>query len=168
MINNNTNSVRGSQPRADVAGKLASLQGAFNQFQSNPTSASNTFSPEVFQNLFRLVQNLINQLGQKSEKEPDSNQEENTGSMPNSNTSSNKEQNSGSMKESGKNANAEELIVTTQAIGEEDGGNVGTPSDDVLKGTRQADIISGLGGNDRILGRQGNDTLLGGEGNDRL
>ena len=41
---------------------------------------------------------------------------------------------------------------------------VGTPRDDVLRGTRGRDSICGLGGDDVIYGRGGNDVLLGGTG----
>jgi len=54
---------------------------------------------------------------------------------------------------------------------------VGTPGDDVLRGTSRKDVICGLGGddvlkgfgrNDLLIGGAGNDTLRGGKGNDIL
>lgn len=43
---------------------------------------------------------------------------------------------------------------------------VGTPEDDVLRGSSGRDVISGLGGDDIIIGRSGGDSLCGGAGND--
>ena len=43
---------------------------------------------------------------------------------------------------------------------------VGTPGDDVLRGTRHRDVICGRGGDDRLLGRGGGDVLRGGRGDD--
>jgi hypothetical protein len=45
---------------------------------------------------------------------------------------------------------------------------VGTPGDDVLRGTKKADVICGLGGNDTISGLGGNDTIDAGPGNDSV
>ncbi|WP_432511282.1 ExeM/NucH family extracellular endonuclease [Kineococcus sp. SYSU DK001] len=45
---------------------------------------------------------------------------------------------------------------------------VGTPGDDVLKGTNKADVIVGLGGNDVITGGNGDDVVCGGDGDDRV
>ena len=45
---------------------------------------------------------------------------------------------------------------------------VGTPGNDVIRGTAKRDIIAGLGGNDIILGGGGDDILCGGPGNDRI
>jgi hypothetical protein len=43
---------------------------------------------------------------------------------------------------------------------------VGTPGNDLLRGTGHRDVICGLGGNDHIVGRGGNDVLAGGAGDD--
>lgn len=45
---------------------------------------------------------------------------------------------------------------------------LGTPGDDVLRGTEGRDVISGGGGNDTIRGRAENDVICGGPGNDTL
>ena len=45
---------------------------------------------------------------------------------------------------------------------------VGTPHNDVLRGTAAADVIDGKGGNDAISGLAGNDRLSGGPGNDTI
>lgn len=45
---------------------------------------------------------------------------------------------------------------------------IGTPDDDLLRGTNGFDLISGLGGNDRIVALAGNDTISGDEGNDLI
>lgn len=45
---------------------------------------------------------------------------------------------------------------------------IGTPDDDLLRGTNGFDIISGLDGNDRIVALAGNDTISGDEGNDLI
>ena len=45
---------------------------------------------------------------------------------------------------------------------------VGTPGDDVLRGTNRADVIHGLGGNDVIIGRAGADIVCGGAGDDTI
>ncbi len=43
---------------------------------------------------------------------------------------------------------------------------VGSPGDDMLRGTKLPDVIVGLGGNDTITGASGNDTICSGPGND--
>jgi hypothetical protein len=45
---------------------------------------------------------------------------------------------------------------------------VGTPSDDVLRGTRHRDVICGRGGRDVIRGGRGNDLIDAGRGDDRV
>jgi arylsulfatase A-like enzyme len=45
---------------------------------------------------------------------------------------------------------------------------LGTPSDDVLKGGNGQDVLIGEGGNDRIIGGKENDHLMGMDGNDSL
>ena len=45
---------------------------------------------------------------------------------------------------------------------------LGTPEDDVLRGTSGDDIIAGFGGADTILGRGGDDILCGGTGGDEI
>lgn len=45
---------------------------------------------------------------------------------------------------------------------------IGTPDDDLLRGTTGYDIISGLDGNDRIVALAGNDTIFGDRGNDLI
>ena len=45
---------------------------------------------------------------------------------------------------------------------------VGTPRNDVLRGTGAADLLNGKGGNDTLMGLGGNDVLVGGAGNDKL
>lgn len=45
---------------------------------------------------------------------------------------------------------------------------IGTPGNDVLRGTKRADRICGLGGHDVIYGRGGNDAIVGGNGHDRI
>lgn len=45
---------------------------------------------------------------------------------------------------------------------------LGTPGDDVLRGTNHADRLYGGAGNDKLFGRGGNDRLYGGSGNDLL
>jgi Ca2+-binding RTX toxin-like protein len=45
---------------------------------------------------------------------------------------------------------------------------VGTPGDDVLRGTKFQDWIVGLGGNDILIGKGGEDSLCGGSGDDVL
>ena len=54
---------------------------------------------------------------------------------------------------------------------------IGTPGDDVLRGTSGADVIQGRGGddviraglgNDVVCGARGSDVLVGGDGGDRL
>lgn len=47
-------------------------------------------------------------------------------------------------------------------------GIVGTPGDDVIRGTRASEVIHGLGGNDRIYAVGGEDIICGGGGNDHL
>ncbi len=45
---------------------------------------------------------------------------------------------------------------------------VGTPGNDVLRGTNGADVIVGLGGNDILYGNNGDDVICGNAGNDTL
>jgi hypothetical protein len=45
---------------------------------------------------------------------------------------------------------------------------IGSPGDDVLRGTRNADVICGRGGDDVIAGRGGADTIYGDAGDDRI
>jgi len=45
---------------------------------------------------------------------------------------------------------------------------VGTPGNDVRRGTRRKDVIVGLGGNDELSGLAGNDLICGGAGRDLL
>ncbi|GAA0296770.1 ExeM/NucH family extracellular endonuclease [Kineococcus aurantiacus] len=45
---------------------------------------------------------------------------------------------------------------------------VGTPGDDVLRGTSGRDVVVGLGGDDVITGGNGDDVLCGGDGDDRV
>lgn len=45
---------------------------------------------------------------------------------------------------------------------------VGTPGDDVLRGTEKRDVIVALGGDDVIRGGAGDDVLCGGAGDDRI
>jgi Ca2+-binding RTX toxin-like protein len=45
---------------------------------------------------------------------------------------------------------------------------VGTPGDDVLRGTTDADVIAALKGDDRVEALAGNDVVCGGEGTDTL
>lgn len=61
-----------------------------------------------------------------------------------------------------------ETKIADAAIGDVDGGTVGTPDDDVLIGTPGNDLIDGLAGNDLLQGLEGNDRLLGGDGDDVL
>lgn len=45
---------------------------------------------------------------------------------------------------------------------------IGTPGNDVLRGTDNADRIEGRAGNDRMFGEGSDDVLFGGTGNDRM
>ncbi len=45
---------------------------------------------------------------------------------------------------------------------------VGTPGNDILRGTSHGDVMVGLGGKDTILGGGGNDLICGGAGRDRI
>ncbi|MGI9608478.1 MAG: calcium-binding protein [Acidimicrobiales bacterium] len=45
---------------------------------------------------------------------------------------------------------------------------VGTPGDDVIRGTNGRDVIVGLAGSDRIIGGRGHDLICGGSGPDKL
>jgi Ca2+-binding RTX toxin-like protein len=45
---------------------------------------------------------------------------------------------------------------------------VGTPGNDVLRGTKGADVIAALGGDDEVTGNRGNDVICGGDGDDQL
>jgi hypothetical protein len=60
------------------------------------------------------------------------------------------------------------VVVLTLASGAWTRNIVGTPHNDVLRGTAAADVINGKGGNDTISGLAGNDRLIGGPGNDTI
>jgi len=45
---------------------------------------------------------------------------------------------------------------------------IGTPGDDVLRGTAEGEVIAALGGDDVVLAGAGDDVICGGEGADRL
>ncbi|MDQ4051796.1 MAG: hypothetical protein M3237_03720 [Actinomycetota bacterium] len=45
---------------------------------------------------------------------------------------------------------------------------IGTPGDDILRGTAEGDVIAGLGGDDAVLAGAGDDVICGGRGADRL
>lgn len=56
----------------------------------------------------------------------------------------------------------------TPSCGGRTPGIVGTPGDDVIRGTSDAEAIHGLGGNDTIYAVGGEDVVCGGRGNDHL
>ena len=45
---------------------------------------------------------------------------------------------------------------------------LGTPGDDIIRGSEEGDQIIGMGGNDRILGMGGGDQIYGNPGNDKI
>ena len=45
---------------------------------------------------------------------------------------------------------------------------IGSPADDILRGTSGSDVICGFAGDDTIDGGKGNDTIDGGDGNDEI
>ncbi|HEV2758119.1 MAG TPA: hypothetical protein VGV86_01000 [Acidimicrobiales bacterium] len=45
---------------------------------------------------------------------------------------------------------------------------LGTPGDDIIRGSEEGDQIIGMGGNDRILGMGGGDEIYGNPGNDKI
>jgi Calx-beta domain/RTX calcium-binding nonapeptide repeat (4 copies) len=60
------------------------------------------------------------------------------------------------------------LLAGLIATGVVAGTVVGTPRNDVLRGSAKADRMDGKAGNDKLYGLAGNDLLIGGAGNDLL
>ncbi len=61
------------------------------------------------------------------------------------------------------------VLVTSVAVGGASAANrIGTPGNDVLRGTAAADRIYGKAGNDTLIGLGGDDYLNGGPGRDRF
>ena len=194
MINSaNTNNARGINVPTSNTSQFTNLQSTFNQLQSLPVSTSNTFSSEVVQNLIQLIQNLLRQLSNGSDRDSDSSDEESPTETNNSNIPLKKESSSGSMNDPDEQQEQESAVEISQTDNVEklelrqgqledtsapditgQTGFIGIPAilgtedDDKLNGTRDAEFIEGFAGNDRLSGRQGDDDLLGGEGNDRL
>lgn len=184
---NTTNTTRVANTQASPTGQTANLQQSFSQLQSLTASSPNTFSPELLQNLYQLIQTLLRQLGGQSEQEPESQKEEDSGVMKDTSNPLKKENNTKPMDDSPEQKEKtpiEVQVVDNNTDKPQDNDPVvigpiiidsdnkpileGTSADDNLKGSRGGEIINGLEGDDRLYGRQGNDDLSGGLGNDRL